>query len=802
MAILNDSVKLEDFKEFFVGSIDNVGKQYKTKDDEVKWVSGKIIDIFNQNTTIDQLLQKHLNQQITIGTYPYYRINGDPMWFCQYIMIDIDDHDSKDKLSVVKSLNPISKELKQKLIDRYGIPENCILRDFSGRGYHLWIKLEKLTPLSRAWDFKIDIENFLKEDFNLDIEVFPKQSTMETGSYGNCCKLPLSINCNNDEFSNILDGFDLSKQGYGCKIVYWIEEAEKVKKPKKIKKEVDKKQGINDVLLKLRKEYRDILTGKIEIESYCIEVWGKPENKLKELVYWKSLISEVEAHGLTIEDVKDDLIANQPHFDYEKTLQQLKSPSHQKRIRLTKNSKNYFPDYYQEKNKGVYNSYEISDSILETYTIQTLGRKRPDYCLYKKGVYERGQLTTIETIISNTLRDLEIPYSLSKNSELLKLIANGTYIDIDKFDKNPYVLNLKNGLFDIKTLELKPHTPEYLSFRRIPINYDPKAKCPKIRKFLKEIFNSEDVRYILEKVGLSLTPIMNLQDGTFLFGTGNNGKTTFYNLLRKLLGTNNYSGVDLIKLDGFIFSQIENKLANIVSDIDSSQEINIQNYKIYVGNELVVYINRKFIEPYEVPPTAKMWYSCNSSFPQVPFDTDKGFWRKITIIECPFELDNIEDPNILEELTTPEELSGFLNLAIKNLRTLLRRKRFFPRYTNWELYKDFWLTKNNLFGQFVEETMLIGSQYYSDKQETLKNMNNWLTDKGKPPISDKKLTSMIKGVPKYYHERLSINSKQIWLYTGFSIPDDVKEIPKYYLKKRKKLKPKIINDFNETSGDS
>ncbi len=192
-----------------------------------------------------------------------------------------------------------------------------------------------------------------------------------------------------------------------------------------------------------------------------------------------------------------------------------------------------------------------------------------------------------------------------------------------------------------------------------------------------------------------------------------------------------------------------------------------------------------------------MWYSCNTSFPQVPLDTDKGFWRKITIIECPFEFDNIESLNILEELTTPEELSGFLNLAIRNLRTLLRRGRFSPRYTDWEFYKDFWLTKNNLFGQFVEETMLIGSQYYADKQETLKSMNTWLVGNGKTPITDKKLTSMIKGIPKYYHERLSIDGKQTWLYTGFSIQNNTKKIPDFYLKKRKKLKTKIIDDFKK-----
>jgi len=568
----------------------------------------------------------------------------------------------------------------------------------------------------------------------------------------------------------------------------------------------DKKIKLPKVFDVLDQEHKDVLSHKIDIAEYC------KKTGVKELHYWKDLFWQVYTKtGLTHESLYPYL-KKQSHFNISTIEEQVRYNYHNYRLPfksetnpngfIKKSVKELYPDYYtkkqpkkkKEKKEAYYDSYEIADSILQTYTIKTLGSKRPDYCLYKNGVYERGQLTSIETIISNTLRELEIPYSLTKNYELLKLIANETYIDIKEFDKNKMVLNLSNGLLNIETLELTPHTPEYLSFRRIPITYNPKAECPKIRKFLKEIFHLKDIKYILEKVGLSLTPIMTFQDGTFLFGTGNNGKTTFYNLLRNLLESKNYSGVDLVKLDSFIFSQIENKLANIVSDIDSSQHINIQNYKIYVGNELVVYINRKFIEPYQIPPTAKMWFSCNTSFPQVPIDTDKGFWRKITIIECPFEFDNIESLNILEELTTPEELSGFLNLAIRNLRTLLRRGKFSPRYTNWEYYKDFWLTKNNLFGQFVEETMLIGFQYYADKQETLKCMNTWLVGNGKTPITDKKLTSMIKGVPKYYHERLSIDGKQTWLYTGFSIQGNIKKIPDFYLKKRKKLKTKI-DDF-------
>lgn len=542
----------------------------------------------------------------------------------------------------------------------------------------------------------------------------------------------------------------------------------------------------------MSKEFQDILNGKIEIENYA-----KTYNK-KEFIYWKFLFREAyHKSNLNPDHLKPILEENQPSFDWGKTTGQLiHHPYTEKPMTITKR-KEFFPEYYIKKPKTQkYDAYEINDLILGLYHIKTLGMKKPEYCLYQGGVYKRNQIRSIETIISNTLRELGITYTLNKNNEILKLIANNTAVEsIEEFDKNKSILNLENGLLNIETLELREHTPEYLSLRRIPVIYDSLATCPKISKFLHQIFYSKDIRYILQKIGLSLTSDITYQDGTFLFGTGNNGKTTFYNLLRILIGVSNSCGVDLYKLNGFEFSRIENKLANIVSDIDSSQKINIQNYKLYVGNEMVIQINRKFIEPYDIPPTAYMWYSCNTVFPQVPIDTDKGFWRKVTIIECPNEFDFNEDTKILEKIATPPELSGLLNLVLLNVRYLYNRGSFSKRYKDWGKYKDFWLTKNNLFSVFVEEETITDKQYYSNKQETLKRINIWLVGKGKTPITDKKLTQMIKGLPKFYNERVSIDKRQRWVYTGFTFKDDKKVLPKIYQQRfKQRIKKKVVNE--------
>jgi len=216
---------LADFKRFFVGNMSKIGKQYKKRSTgEVKWASGLIKDACkydNGITTIDQALTAHLSKRITMGSYPYYQLND--IWCCYYSRTDIDNHDfSKPIEEIKKSTIDLSKRILEDYREYYKIEPNNSLRCFTGMGADVWTKFKKGTPLSRAWDLKIDMEKRLKEKFNIIVEIFPKQNTNTIGDFGNCCKLPLSINRKNGQFCEILDNFDLSKQGLGYEIPEWI----------------------------------------------------------------------------------------------------------------------------------------------------------------------------------------------------------------------------------------------------------------------------------------------------------------------------------------------------------------------------------------------------------------------------------------------------------------------------------------------------------------------------------------------------------------------------------------------------
>ena len=107
-----------------------------------------------------------------------------------------------------------------------------------------------------------------------------------------------------------------------------------------------------------------------------------------------------------------------------------------------------------------------------------------------------------------------------------------------QLDRNPMLLNVLNGTLDLETCELRPHDPADLITKIAPVKYDPEAKCPKWLEFLKRIMNDDQemITFLQQAIGYSLTGLTSPQVMHFCYGLGANGKTTFLETIRDILG--------------------------------------------------------------------------------------------------------------------------------------------------------------------------------------------------------------------------------------------------------------------------
>jgi len=227
----------------------------------------------------------------------------------------------------------------------------------------------------------------------------------------------------------------------------------------------------------------------------------------------------------------------------------------------------------------------LAEEITKEYVFKTF-RDTEEIVVYEDGVYRPNGVSRIKEQVGHRLLHLT---SAHRVAEVVNYIGIMTYVDREDFNADPHILNLRNGLLDTTTLVLKPHTPEYLSTIRIPVEYDPTADCPKIRKFLGEVLPSDDVPIIEELIGYCLESSYHIHRAFLFCGDGANGKSTLIELVRAFLGKANCSTTPLQAFDNNRFStaSLFGKLANLYADIPSTAIRHVGTFKMLTGGDTV-----------------------------------------------------------------------------------------------------------------------------------------------------------------------------------------------------------------------
>ena len=187
--------------------------------------------------------------------------------------------------------------------------------------------------------------------------------------------------------------------------------------------------------------------------------------------------------------------------------------------------------------------------------------------------------------------------------EVINQVSRKTRTDRSEFDSDNNTLNVKNGLLNLQTLKLKPHSPEYLSMIQIPTIYDAEANCPEISKFLETMLRSEDIQVMLQAIGYSLYGSCEFDKCFMLFGNGANDKGVMIKVIEALMGQANCSHRSLQVLDTnrFAVADLHNKLVNTYADLTSLRLSETGNFKMIVsGDSITGGINSKMHSVLEI----------------------------------------------------------------------------------------------------------------------------------------------------------------------------------------------------------
>jgi putative DNA primase/helicase len=331
--------------------------------------------------------------------------------------------------------------------------------------------------------------------------------------------------------------------------------------------------------------------------------------------------------------------------------------------------------YYRSKK-----DYEViissTNFLIEQYSFATI--KDTDEIYYydsNRGIYVRGG----EVFIKKELASMHAYITTHQVTEIINTIKSKTYTDREAFDSNIEWLACKNCMVNLKNGETRPHSPDFMATLQIPVTYqkflhspNTQFSCPKIMKFLHEIVSDRrDIDTILDFIAYCLWREMKFHKLLILNGEGRNGKGTLCKLITFFLGRENVSSESLDQLlnGRFSPSQLKGKLVNI--DADTSKEISkkLGILKKLTGDDMIS-AEEKFKSPFNFVNHAKLIQVTNV-LPEIKEDTIAIFSRLLIINFSKTFMKNA-NPDLIEELTTEEELSGLLNLLLKRLSRILK----------------------------------------------------------------------------------------------------------------------------------
>lgn len=295
-------------------------------------------------------------------------------------------------------------------------------------------------------------------------------------------------------------------------------------------------------------------------------------------------------------------------------------------------------------------------------------------------VYDNGIYVSGYKMIESKMIEVIPTLKATARSEVLKYLEVTT--PRNEAPSDAKYIAFRNGVLNIRTMELQPSSPDYVITNIIPWDYNTEAYDELTDHTLNKIAcGDESIRNILEEcIGYCFFRENELSKSFILTGQGSNGKSTFLDLVEWVLGRDNYVSLDLDELsEKFSTSSMFGKLANIGDDISDEflQGKAISQFKkIVSGNDIKG--ENKGQDVFFFKPTVKLLFSAN----EIPRVRNKGFEaikRRLVII--PFNAKfSKNDPDynsrIKWDLQTQQVAEYLIQIGIKGLQRVLQNQGF------------------------------------------------------------------------------------------------------------------------------
>lgn len=373
--------------------------------------------------------------------------------------------------------------------------------------------------------------------------------------------------------------------------------------------------------------------------------------------------------------------------------------------------------------------------------------------IYKKA----GKAGTVEDrkALANWAKKSEARARIDAMIELAKAMLPMP-IRITDFDRDDYLLNVANGTLNLRTGTLQAHSREDLITKLAPAAYDGQATAPRWDQFLEEVLpDAEERGYVQRRVGYSLTGVTDEQDLAVLYGGGQNGKSTFIEMIHAVLGdyaTQGDAELLLERRDHGIPNDVARLHgARFVAVVESGEGRRLDEplVKRLTGGDTVTarFLHHEF---FEFRPKAKLWLATNHK-PSIR-GTDDAIWRRVRVIPFTVKISEV-DKKLGEKLRA--EAPGILAWAVAGCLEWQRDGLGLPKAIVGATGE--YRAAEDVIGLFLEDRCDIGSELRVAAADLRLLYQGWCDANGERLLSQKDLGARLteRGFTRerYGHEK-------------------------------------------------
>jgi P4 family phage/plasmid primase-like protien len=325
--------------------------------------------------------------------------------------------------------------------------------------------------------------------------------------------------------------------------------------------------------------------------------------------------------------------------------------------------------------------------------------------------------------------------------------AQGIAARVSEFDADLSLLNTKTGTIDLTTCEMQPHEREDMLTKIANVEYDTAAECPLWEKFVLEIMDGKRhmADFLQRALGYSLTGEISEHCILVLWGTGANGKSTFLEVVRHVMGDYAQAaefGTFVAKKEirtGPSSDIAKMRGARFVSATEGEQQHKLAEslVKQLTGGDTIAACF-KFKEYFEFRPQFKLWLATNHK--PIIGGTDDGIWRRIRLVPFIVSFADRDDKQLSEKLR--REAPGILRWMVDGLKQwrlhgLMPPKEVLDATAQYRADED-------LLMRFVADECEVGKGFETPARALYDRYKDWARRNHEAEVSERKFADGMK----------------------------------------------------------